>query len=316
MTETLKLGISACLLGQRVRYNGGHTRDHFLTDTLGSLVDYVPVCPEVECGMPIPREALRLVGEPENPRLMTSKTKKDMTEQMTTWAAARLDALAGENLCGFIFKSASPSSGMSGVKVYTEAGMPSKRGSGIFARMFMNRFPLLPVEDEGRLHDPVLRENFIERIFVYKRWHDLLSNGKTRGGLVDFHTRHKLLIMAHSPAHYREMGKLVADAKARSLDTLYEQYAEALNAAMSLRPTIKKNLNVLMHIMGYFKKDLSADEKQELLEILDQFKQHYLPLIVPITLLNHYVQKYDQPYLKNQVYLTPHPAELGLRNHA
>ena len=133
---------------------------------------------------------------------------------------------------------------------------------------------------------------------------------------MDFHTRHKLLIMAHSPAHYREMGKLVADAKARSLDTLYEQYAEALNAAMSLRPTIKKNLNVLMHIMGYFKKDLSADEKQELLEIFDQFKQHYLPLIVPITLLNHYVQKYDQPYLKNQVYLTPHPAELGLRNHA
>jgi uncharacterized protein YbgA (DUF1722 family)/uncharacterized protein YbbK (DUF523 family) len=316
MTETLKLGVSACLLGQRVRYNGGHTRDHFLADTLGSYVDYVPVCPEVECGMPIPRETLRLVGEPENPRLLTTKTKKDMTEQMTSWAAGRLDALARENLCGFIFKSASPSSGMSGVKVYTEAGMPSKRGAGIFARMFMDRFPMLPVEDEGRLHDPVLRENFIERIFVYKRWQDLLTAGKTRGGLVDFHTRQKLLIMAHSPTHYREMGKLVADAKAFSPDTLYDQYAELLNTAMSLRPTIKKNLNVLLHIMGYFKKDLSADEKQELLEIFDQFKQHYLPLIVPITLLNHYVKKYDQSYLKNQVYLTPHPAELGLRNHA
>lgn len=316
MTEKLKLGISACLLGQKVRYNGGHTRDHFLTDTLGPSVDYVPVCPEVECGMPIPREALRLVGDPENPKLMTSKTKKDMTAQMKNWGAKRLDDLEKENLCGYIFKSSSPSSGMSGVKVYTEEGMPSKRGAGIWAKMFMDRFPLLPVEDEGRLHDPVLRENFIERIFIYKRWQELLSAGKTRGGLVDFHTRHKLLIMAHSPKHYREMGKFLADAKKHTIQDLYENYAGLLHAGLSLRSNTKKNLNVLLHIMGYFKKQLSADEKQELLEIFDQFKQHYLPLIVPITLLNHYVNKYDQAYLKSQVYLNPHPAELGLRNHA
>ena len=316
MTEKLKLGISACLLGHRVRYNGGHTRDHFLTDTLGPSVDYVTVCPEVECGMPIPRETLRLVGDPENPKLMTTKTKKDMTAQMKNWAAKRLDDLEKENLCGFIFKSASPSSGMSGVKVYTEEGMPSKRGAGIWAKMFMDRFPMLPVEDEGRLHDPILREDFIERIFIYKRWQDLLSSGKTRGGLVDFHTRHKLLIMAHSPKHYREMGKFVADTKKHAIEDLYENYAGLLNAALRLRSNIKKNLNVLLHIMGYFKKQLSADEKQELLEIFDQYKQHYLPLIVPITLLNHFVNKYDQPYLKSQVYLNPHPAELGLRNHA
>lgn len=316
MTETLKLGISACLLGRRVRYNGGHTRDPYFTDTLGAFVEYEAVCPEVECGMPVPRETLRLVGGPENPRLLTSKTKKDMTRQMTTWAEKRLEELARETLCGFIFKSGSPSSGMSGVKVYTESGMPSKRGAGIFAAMFMKRFPQVPVEDDNRLHDPVLRENFIERIFVYKRWQELVANRKTRGGLVDFHTRHKLLIMARSPAHYREMGKLVADAKARSVDSLYDQYAELLTAALSLRATIKKNLNVLMHIMGYFKKDLSADEKQELLELFDQFRQGYLPLVVPITLLNHYVKKYHQPYLENQVYLNPHPAELGLRNHA
>lgn len=316
MTETLKLGISACLLGQNVRYNGGHTRDHFLTDTLGQSVTWVPVCPEVECGMPVPREAMRLVGDPENPRLMTIKTKKDMTAQMQNWAVTRLDKLEKEDLCGFIFKSASPSSGMASVKVYTEQGMPSKRGVGIFARMFMDRFPILPVIDEGRLHDPGLRENFIERIFVFKRWQDLTAAGKKRGGLVDFHTRHKLLIMSHSPKHYREMGKLVANAKSHSPDDLYNAYSDLLNTALSLRATTKKNLNVLLHIMGYFKTNLSPDEKQELLEIFDQFKHQYLPLIVPVTLLNHYVNKYNQPYLKSQVYLNPHPAELGLRNHA
>lgn len=316
MTEKLKLGISACLLGHNVRYNGGHTRDHFLTDTLGSFVEYVPVCPEVECGMPIPREAMRLVGDPQNPKLMTNKTGKDMTGQMRTWAARRLDELERENLCGFIFKSASPSSGMASVKVYTEQGMPSKRGVGIWAGMFMDRFPTLPVEDEGRLHDPVLREDFIERLFVHQRWQNLLAGEKSRGGLVDFHTRHKLLIMAHSPKHYREMGKFVADAKAHPIDELFDKYAGLLSDALRLRSTTRKNLNVLLHVMGYFKKQLSPDEKQEILEILDQFKQKYLPLIVPITLFNHYVRKYDQPYLKSQVYLNPHPAELGLRNHA
>jgi len=316
MPEKLKIGISACLLGQNVRYNGGHTRDHFLTDTLGCYVDYVPVCPEVECGMPIPREALRLVGDPKNPRLVTRKTGKDMTDQMQAWAEKRIDALETENLCGFIFKSASPSSGMTHVKVYTEQGMPSKRGVGIFAKMFMERFPLLPVEDEGRLHDPVLREDFIERIFVYQRWQEIMALGKTRGGLMDFHTRHKLLIMAHSPTHYREMGKLLGDAKSHDLHELFHTYAKSLHEALRLRATARKHLNVLMHIMGYFKKQLSADEKQELLEILDQFRENFLPLIVPVTLLNHYVRKYDQPYLRSQVYLNPHPAELGLRNHA
>jgi uncharacterized protein YbgA (DUF1722 family)/uncharacterized protein YbbK (DUF523 family) len=316
MTDHLKLGISACLLGQNVRYNGGHTRDHFLTDTLGQYLNYVPICPEVECGMPIPWEALRLVGDPENPRIVTSKTGRDMTAQMKIWAEKRLDQLEAENLCGFIFKSASPSSGAFNVKVYTQQGMPSKRGTGIFAKMFMDRFPLLPVEEEGRLHDPVLREDFIERIFVYKRWLDLLNQRKSRGGLVDFHARHKLLIMAHSPMHYREIGKFVADAKSHDLNVLFDTYAKSLHEALCLRATTRKHLNVLMHIMGYFKKQLSTDEKQELLEILGQFRENFLPLIVPVTLLNHYVRKYDQPYLKSQVYLNPHPSELGLRNHA
>ena len=313
--EKIRLGISACLMGQNVRYNGGHTHDPFLTRTLGQYVDYVPVCPEVECGLPVPREAMRLVGDPANPILVTVKTGIDMTKQMKTWAKERLDALQEENLCGFIFKSKSPSSGMERVKVYDANGVPSNSGVGIWARMFMDRFPLLPVEEEGRLHDPVLRENFIQRIFVFKRFQELRTKGIRRGGLVDFHTRHKLLIMAHSPSHYRAMGKWVADIKNQEHESLYDDYAALLNSAMCLRSTIAKNVNVLMHIMGYFKKQLSADEKQELLEIIDQFKNHYVPLVVPITLINHYVRKYQEPYLKTQVYLAPHPSELGLRNH-
>ncbi|MDA8405057.1 MAG: DUF523 and DUF1722 domain-containing protein [Desulfobacteraceae bacterium] len=314
--EKIKLGISACLMGQNVRYNGGHTHDPFLTQTLGRYVDYVPVCPEVECGLPVPREAMRLVGDPSNPALVTIKTGINLTGQMKSWGQNRLDALQNENLCGFIFKSRSPSSGMERVKVYDANGIPDNTGVGIWARMFMDRFPLLPVEDEGRLHDPVLRENFIQRIFIFKRFQEMRSHGIRRGLLVDFHTRHKLLLMSHSPAHYREMGKLVAGIKNQAPETFHETYAALLNTAMSLRATAAKNINVLMHIMGYFKKQLSSDEKQELLEIIDQFKKHVVPLIVPITLINHYVRKYGEPYLKTQVYLNPHPAELGLRNHA
>jgi uncharacterized protein YbgA (DUF1722 family)/uncharacterized protein YbbK (DUF523 family) len=313
--EKIKLGISACLMGQNVRYNGGHTHDPFLTQTLGQYVDYVPVCPEVECGLPVPREAMRLVGDPLNPKLVTIKTGIDMTGQMKAWGKKRLIALEDENLCGFIFKSKSPSSGMERVKVYDKNGIPANTGVGIWARMFMDRFPLLPVEEEGRLHDPVLRENFIQRIFVFKRLLELKAQGVRRGSLVDFHTRHKLLIMSHSPVHYREMGKFVADIKNLSPEAAYEGYAVLLNTAMSLRATIAKNVNVLMHIMGYFKKQLSPDEKQELLEIIDQFKNHVVPMIVPVTLINHYVRKYQEPYLKSQLYLNPHPAELGLRNH-
>jgi len=314
-SEKIKLGISACLMGENVRYNGGHTHDPFLTKTLGQYVDYVPVCPEVECGLPVPREAMRLVGDPLNPKLLTIKTGIDMTEQMKAWARIRLDAMQNENLCGFIFKSKSPSSGMERVKVYDAKGIPANVGIGIWARIFMDRFPLLPVEEEGRLHDPVLRENFIQRIFVFKRFQELRTQGIRRGPLVDFHTRHKLLIMSHSPAHYREMGKFVADIKNQTPEAVYDGYAALLNNAMSLRATIAKNVNVLMHIMGYFKKQLSGDEKQELLEIIGEFKKQFVPLIVPITLINHYVRKYQEPYLKTQIYLNPHPFELGLRNH-
>ena len=313
--EKITLGISTCLLGENVRYDGGHKLDRFLTDTLGQYVEYVPVCPEVECGLPIPRESMHLEGDPESPRLVTLRTKQDMTERMVSWARKHVVELEKEGLCGFIFKSDSPSSGMERIRVYNEKGMPVKKGVGMFARIFMEHYPLLPVEDEGRLHDPKLRENFVERIFTLKRWREVLAKKESRGNLVDFHTQHKLLILSHSPKHYQIMGKLVAQAKNIPLKNLYQQYQNILMEALQLKTTPKKNANVLMHMMGYFKEQLSSNEKQELLEVIDHYRQEYIPLIVPMTLINHYVRKYDQPYLKEQVYLTPHPLELQLRNH-
>jgi len=313
--EKIKLGISACLLGENVRYDGGHKLDRFLTDTLGQYVEYVPVCPEVECGLSVPREPMHLEGDPDSPRLVTTRTQEDMTERMIQWARKRVVDLEKEDLFGFIFKSDSPSSGMERVKVYNEKGMPVKKGVGMFARIFMEHYSLLPVEDEGRLHDPKLRENFLERIFTLKRWREVLEKKGSRGTLIDFHTKHKLLILSHSPKHYQIMGKLVARAKDIPLKELYQKYQTILMEALQLKATPKKNGNVLMHMMGYFKGQLSSDEKQELLEVIDHYRQDYIPLIVPMTLINHYVRKYDQPYLKQQVYLNPHPLELQLRNH-
>jgi len=313
--EKIKLGISTCLLGKNVRYDGGHKLDRFLTETLGQYVEYSPVCPEVECGLPVPRESMRLEGDPDSSRLVTIRTKQDLTERMIQWARKRVAGLEKEGLCGFIFKCDSPSSGMERVRVYNKKGMPVKKGVGIFARIFMDHFPLLPVEDEGRLHNPKLRENFIERIFTLKRWREVLERKESRGNVVDFHTRHKLLILSRSPKHYQTMGKLVARAKDLPLKELYRQYQTLLTESLELKTTPKKNANVLQHMVGYFKDQLSSDEKQELLEVIDHYRQEYIPLIVPITLIQHYVRKYDQPYLKQQVYLNPHPLELQLRNH-
>ncbi|MFH1595882.1 MAG: DUF523 and DUF1722 domain-containing protein [Pseudomonadota bacterium] len=313
--QKIKLGISSCLLGEKVRFDGGHRWDRFITDTLGNYVEFVAVCPEVESGLSVPREAMRLVGDPAQPRLLTVRTGIDHTERLVTWARRRVQELAAQDLCGFIFKSKSPSSGMARVKVYNDQGVPGPRGVGIFARIFMERFSGLPVADEGRLHDPALRENFIERLFVFKRWRELLAQNPGIGSLVDFHTRHQLLILAHSPSHYRDLGKLVARAREIPLKELSAGYQTLLLEALRLQATPRKNANVLYHLMGYLKKQLTADEKQELLEVIEAYRREHVPLIVPITLINHYVRKYREPYLKEQYYLNPQPLELKLRNH-
>jgi uncharacterized protein YbgA (DUF1722 family)/uncharacterized protein YbbK (DUF523 family) len=315
MEDRIRMGVSACLLGQPVRYDSGHKHDRYITDILGEYLEFVPVCPEVEAGFPIPRETFRLVGDPENPRLVTSRSNVDHTERMVAWAEKRVAELEKEHLCGFIFKSDSPNSGLSRVKVYNAKGMAEKKGVGLFARAFTQHFPLLPVEEEGRLNDAKLRETFIEQIFTLKRWRETMASGRSMKNLVDFHTRHKLLVLSHSPAHAKLMGKLVAEGKQMPIDEVTTRYERLLVETLRLKTTVKKNTNVIEHILGYFKERLSADEKQEVLELFDRYRREFVPLIVPVTLLNHYVRKYDQPYLKQQVYLNPHPIALKLRNH-
>ncbi|WP_027721664.1 YbgA family protein [Maridesulfovibrio zosterae] len=311
----IRVGIAKCLLGENVRYDGTHKLDHYIRDTLGSYVEWVPVCPEVECGMPIPREAVRLIGDVNAPRLVGRKSGDEWTGRMQEWGIKRLKDLEKENLCGYIFKHGSPSGSMRGMKVFQENGGVLYTGVGIWARMVMDHFPMLPCEDDGRLHDSGIRENFINRLFTFSRWHLSMQDGRSPGILVDFHSRHKMLIMSHNETIYRSMGKLVATAGSADSDDLFPQYFSLLLKALSYKTTINKHVNVLTHALGYFKKDISADEKQELLEVLNQYHNGLIPLIVPITLLNHYVRKYDKEYLAMQYYLKPYPAELMLRNH-
>ena len=312
--EKIKIGISTCLTGKKVRYDGSQKQDHYITDTLGQYFDFAAVCPEVEYGLPVPREPMRLVGTPEDPRLVTIRTNIDHTEGMKKWAKERLHELDKQELRGFIFKSRSPSSGMKGVKVYDVKGVPHTSGIGIFANAFMNRFPLVPVIDEGRLNDPELREAFVEKVFVFHRWLEFLKKGGCTKDLLEFHTNHKLSMLAHSPKHVTILGRYIAGSKGYA-GQLNNDYMKTMMEGLCLPATTKKHTNVLSHVMGYFKKQLTADEKQELLEIIENYHDGFIPLIVPITILNHYVRKYDEPYLKKQVYLNPHPLELMLQNH-
>ena len=311
----MKIGIAKCLLGENVRYNGGHKLDRYLRDVLGQFVEYIPVCPEVDCGLSIPREPVRLVDTGKGEiHLMTCNTGIDHTEQMRAWAQKCLNLLETEPLCGYIWKAGSPSSGMRDIKVYDEEGKVIGKNSGIFAGMFLKRFPLIPVEDEGRLNDERLRENFIERIFIYERWLEYQKQMSV-SSLLEFHARHKLILMAHSPKIVSELGSLAASAKQDSLPEISSRYIHLLMPALAMLSTVKKNTNVLEHCAGYFKKLISADEKKELAEVISEYHRELIPLIVPVTLLNHYVRKYQVQYLKDQYYLCPHPHELKLRNH-
>jgi uncharacterized protein YbgA (DUF1722 family)/uncharacterized protein YbbK (DUF523 family) len=314
-TAPLRLGISRCLLGDEVRFDRGHKRDQFLTDVLGRYVEWVPVCPEVEAGLGIPREAMRLVGNPQHPRLVTITSKHDHTAAIEGMVEGRLDSLRKLNLSGFVFKRGSPSCGLERVRVYTEQGMPSHNGSGIFAHAFREQFPLIPVEEEGRLCDAALRENFIERVFCYRRYQDLLKNGVTRQAVARFHTIHKYLLLAHSQQHYEMLGRLVGQARQYRPRELAVKYGELFMKALALKATVRKHVNVLQHILGYFKDRLNAGEKTELSGVIGDYHQGLTPLIVPLTLIKHYVQIFDVGYIRDQVYLNPHPKELMLRNH-
>lgn len=312
----IKVAISSCLVGQKTRYDGGHRWDRFLTDTLGRYLELVPICPEAECGLGVPREPMRLMDHPEAPRLLTVQTGRDLTDRMATWVERKMMHLVSENLAGFIFKSKSPSCGPAKVKLYNEQGEIVGQAAGLFARAFQDYFPLVAVEDEGRLQDPEIRENFIEQLFFWRRWRELRAHNPDLGDLVAFHTRHKYQLLAHSTVHYRLMGQLVARGREVAIPQLLADYEALACAALRLKATLRKNANVLYHLLGYFKKQLNGDDRQELLEAIDSYRRGEAPLIIPITLINHYVRKYQEPYLQGQAYLNPHPLELLLRNHA
>lgn len=313
----IRIGISSCLLGQKVRFDGGHKRDDFLTGTFASYVEFVPVCPEVEAGFGTPREPMRLVRDDAGAavRLITVKTGIDLTSRLAMFSRGRAKQLEIEDLCGYVLKKDSPSCGMERVKVYDRNMVPSKTGRGLFAEALIARFPFLPVEEEGRLADPRIRDNFVERVFAYRRLRDLFENRWTAGSLVAFHTAHKLTLMAHSVGAYQQLGRLVAAARETPRDQLRARYTEGFMTALAIVATPKRHSNVLQHMAGYFRKQLDAASRAELASAIEDYRLGLVPLIVPITLLRHYVRQYDVAYLAGQVYLDPHPKELMLRNH-
>jgi uncharacterized protein YbgA (DUF1722 family)/uncharacterized protein YbbK (DUF523 family) len=314
--RSVRLGISACLVGDEVRFDGGHKRDSFLTDLLGRFVEFVRVCPEVEAGFGTPREAMHLRRSDGQIRLVTVKTDRDLTVPMEQLIRRRMLSLEAADLSGYVLKKNSPSCGMERVKVYDQKGAPSATGRGLFAEALLRRFPLLPVEEEGRLNDPELRENFIERLFAYHRLRSFFRGRWTAGSLVQFHTAHKLLLMAHAPEGYRRLGRLVAAPDLRQRTALERNYSEEFMRTMGVIATRQRHTNVLQHMAGYFKKRLDAASKAELQSTIDDYRRGLIPLIVPVTLIQHHVRVHQVEYLVGQLYLQPHPKELMLRNHA
>jgi len=311
----IRLGVSACLLGERVRFDSGHKRDVFLVEELGRFVDWVPVCPEVESGMGTPRPSLRLMRSHREISLVENVSGRDHSASMQRYAVRRLDDLADQALCGYVLKKDSPSCGLERVRVYAASGVPTKSGRGVFAAALVERFPTLPVEEEGRLSDPRLRENFIERIFAYDRLRRLFGRRWTLGELVAFHGAHKMMLLAHSPDAYRRLGRLVATGKSLTRSVLEERYSTLFMHTLQVLATRKRHVNVLQHMMGHLKSALDADSKAELLSLIARHGAGQVPLVVPLTLLRHHIRRLGVSYLAGQVYLDPHPAELMLRNH-
>ncbi len=311
----LKVGVSDCLLGSNVRYDGGHKKNDFITNILAPFAEFKAFCPEAECGLSIPREAMHLEGTQKSHRLVTLRTKIDHTDKMNLWIKKTLKSIEKENLVGFIFKSKSPSSGMQNIKIYDEKNNIVGKTAGLFAAAFMSTFPLIPVEDEGRLNDEELRESFIERVFVYNRWQTLFKSKPKLSDLIKFHQQHKLLIMSHDLKKYRELGNLIASAKDFKLSDLSKSYIALLMDTLKIKSTVRKKVNVLQHMSGYFKKWLEKDDKLELQKLISDYHHELVPIIVPISLINHYVRKFNVEYLNDQYFLQPHPIELKLRNH-
>jgi uncharacterized protein YbgA (DUF1722 family)/uncharacterized protein YbbK (DUF523 family) len=311
----IRIGISSCLLGQQVRFDGGHKRSDFLVDIFGPFVEFVAVCPEVEIGLGVPRETLRLTRAADDIRLVGNKSGVDQTAAMRRYADRRTAALRADDLSGYVLKKDSPSCGMERVRIYSTSGMPARDGRGLYAEALMRRYPNLPIEEEGRLNDARLRENFIERVFAYRRIRSFFAGRWTLGGLVAMHTAHKLQLLSHAPGAYTELGRMVAQASTIPRAELRDRYEREFMEALRKNATVARHVNVLQHMAGYFRDRLDAASRRELAAVIEDYRNGLVPLIVPITLVRHHVRSLDIVYLKDQVYLEPHPKELMLRNH-
>ncbi len=313
--QKIPVGISSCLLGENVRFDGGHKQHSYVQQTLGEYFEFRPFCPEVEIGLGIPRKPIRLVRKQGSDRIHCVSSvdeSKDYTEPLVSIADQQTHWQ--QHLCGYILKRASPSCGMERVKVYSDTGMPFNDGAGIYAARMMRNFPSLPVEEEGRLGDSRLRENFIQRVYVMWRWKKLVESGITVHKLVDFHARHKLIIMSHDQQDYRALGKLVADIRKDNLEQMAPEYLHSLMAALKKIATVGNHVNVLQHIQGYLKQNLDSEDKQELVQCIESYRNGIVPLIVPITLLNHHFRRNPNEYIERSWYMSPYPSELSLTN--
>lgn len=313
MEETIKVGISACVLGEKVRFDSGHKASKFVANELSQYFEFIPTCPEVGVGMPVPRPTIRLVSNEERIYLVETKDNSiDHTDAMLNYSTQKVEQLMKQSMCGYIVCAKSPTCGMERVKVYENNGA-SNVGIGLFTRELMTKMPWLPVEEDGRLNDPVLKENFITRVYTLHDFYRSIGDVPTRGKMVAFHSRYKLSLMAHNPWAYRELGRLVADIKAYPIDEFYVTYRNMFMQAMANRATRKNNTNVLMHLQGYFKRDLASEQKVELRRVIDDYRVGLLPLLAPLTLIKHYLSAHPDSYLQQQKFLEPYPQELRLR---
>ena len=312
--DRIPIGVSACLLGEEVRFDSGHKRDRYVTDVLGDYFRWVGVCPEVGAGLGVPRETYRLVRGGDGARMVGNRSNDDVTDAVANYARAQVIRLAGIGLRGFILKKDSPSCGMERVRVYDANGVPARTGAGVYARILQDRYPLLPVEEEGRLNDPRIRENFITRVFTYDRWLKLVASDPAPRDVVAFHTAHKMLILAHSPRHYRALGPLVAQAGSLPMDELLHKYETELMQGLKQIASPGRHFNVLQHLAGYLKEDMTDEDKKELRAVFHDYRRGRVPLIAPLVLLHHHLKHLRDDWVDAQEYLQPFPHELGLRS--
>ena len=310
----IQVGISSCLLGDEVRYNGGHKHSSLCTRDLSEYFDFVSVCPEVSIGLGVPRKPIRLVGNPADPDIVgVANPEHNVTQPMKEFAQEKVKELG--SLSGYIFIKGSPSCGLFRVKVYNDDGFPQQEmGRGVYAKAVTDTYPLLPVEEAGRLMDPVLRENFITRVFAYQSFTELKKEGLTAKKLIDFHASYKYTLMAHDPQSHSSLGRMLANLASEDLAELGDRYFQALMESLTKKASRRSNTNVLSHIQGYLKNHLSSKEKEKLVEAIEQYRNGIIPLIVPVTLLKNYFHTYPNEYIARQSYLQPYPDNLSLRN--